>query len=154
MKRISSLALVLGIISLQGVSAERIMGTPGVISEFTQVEELVKNKKITKEYRKKTLEQNLLNAVKFTFLKKYPDYQEKVKELNPESISFEQQKGTYNYYLKFKDYFLYYNFALDPEIYVQLPVDEKFYIKNQELASAGDSSSSAPSSPKPEAENK
>jgi hypothetical protein len=147
MKRISILALAIGLFTLQSIQAERIMGTPGVISEFTQVEELVKNKKITKDYRKKTLEKNLVNAVRFTILKKYPDYQEKVKDLNASSIAFEQQKGTFNYFLKFKEYFLYYNFAVDPELYVQLPADERFYIKNPELFE----SESASTNPKPEA---
>jgi len=133
MLRIIILALSVTLLSAQSILAERILGTPGIISEFSQVEELVKNKKISRDYRKKTLEKNLINAVRFTFLRKYPDYQEKVKDLNPTSISFEQQKGTFNYFLKYKDYFLYYNFAVDPEVYVQIPADEKFYIKNAEI---------------------
>ena len=100
MVRIIILALAISILSVQSILAERILGTPGVISEFSQVEELVKNKKISRDYRKKTLDKNLVNAVRFTFLRKYPDYQEKIKDLNPTSITFEQQKGTFNYFLK------------------------------------------------------
>jgi hypothetical protein len=133
MVRIIILALAISILSVQSILAERILGTPGVISEFSQVEELVKNKKISRDYRKKTLDKNLVNAVRFTFLRKYPDYQEKIKDLNPTSITFEQQKGTFNYFLKFKDYFIYYSFAVDPELYVQIPADERFYLKNPEL---------------------
>ena len=133
MVRIIILALAISILSVQSILAERILGTPGVISEFSQVEELVKNKKISRDYRKKTLDKNLVNAVRFTFLRKYPDYQEKIKDLNPTSITFEQQKGTFNYFLKFKDYFIYYSFAVDPELYVQIPSDERFYLISPEL---------------------
>jgi hypothetical protein len=133
MVRIIILALAISILSVQSILAERILGTPGVISEFSQVEELVKNKKISRDYRKKTLDKNLVNAVRFTFLRKYPDYQEKIKDLNPTSITFEQQKGTFNYFLKYKDYFIYYSFAVDPELYVQIPSDERFYLKSPEL---------------------
>jgi len=127
------LALSFSLISLQSLKAERILGTSGVISEFSQVEELVKNKKISRDYRKKTLEKNLVNAVRLTFLRKYADYQEKIKELNPANIAFEQQKGTFNYFIKFKEYFISYSFSVDPELYVQLPSDEKFYIKSAEV---------------------
>jgi len=125
---------LIALTSMQALLAERILGTPGVISEFSEVEELVKNRKISREYRKQTLEKNLVNAVRFTFLRRYADSTDKVKELTAANISFEQQKGTFNYFIKYKDHYLYYNFAVDPEIYLQVPSDEKLYIKTAELS--------------------
>ncbi|MCB1179370.1 MAG: hypothetical protein KDK36_17445 [Leptospiraceae bacterium] len=132
MKKTGLIIALLVVFSGQ-IFAERVIGTPGIISEFSKVEELVKNKRITKEYRKQTLEKNLLTAVKFTLLKKYADYDEKIKDLTSENIKFEQQKGTFNYYIQYKDYFLFYNFAVDPELYSQLPTDDRIYIKTKEV---------------------
>lgn len=163
---------ILSLLTAGQISAERIIatGAPSIISEFTKVEELTKNKGITEEFRKKTLEKNLLNAVKGTLLKKFPDYQKKTEDLKDmSSIAFEQQKGTFNYYVKYvtkktdkdKDgkesapyiFYLFYNFAVDPEIYIQLPVDDRIYISTPELEALGNSSSSktpaAPSTSKP-----
>lgn len=116
------------------VFAERILGTTGVISDFSKIEEILRNKKITKEYRQKTLEKNILTAVRFSLLKKYPDYQERIKDLSMDKIKFEQQKGTYNYYINYNEYYFYYNFATDPELYVQLPLDDRLYIRTPEIA--------------------
>lgn len=100
-----------------------------VIDEFAKTEEYIKNRKISKEYRKKTLEKNLTNAIKYTMHKKFPDYQSKIKDLKPDAIKFEQEKGTFNYFISYKDYYIFYNFAVDPEVYLQLPADEKMYVK-------------------------
>lgn len=126
--------------------AERILGTPGIISDFTKIEELMRNKKVTKEYRQKTLEKNILTAVKFSLLKKYPDYEERIKDLSFDKIKFEQLKGTYKYYINYNDYYFYYDFATDPELYVQLPLDDRLYIKTPELEEQMKSASSSPSS--------
>lgn len=116
------------------IFAERILGSTGVISDFSKIEEIMRNKKITKEFRQKTLEKNILTAVRFSLLKKYPDYEERIKDLSMDKIKFEQQKGTFNYYINYNDYYFYYNFATDPELYVQLPLDDKLYIKTPEVA--------------------
>ena len=100
-----------------------------VIDEFAKTEEYIKNRKISKEYRKKTLEKNLTNAIKYTMHKKFPDYQSKIKDLKADALKFEQEKGTFNYYLNYKEYYIFYNFAVYPEVYLQLPIDEKMYIK-------------------------
>ncbi len=111
-------------------AAERIQQENSkVIDEFAKTEEYIKNRKISKEYRKKTLEKNLTNAIKYTMHKKFPDYQAKIKDLKPEAIKFEQEKGTFNYFINYKDYYIFYNFAVDPEVYLQLPADEKMYVK-------------------------
>lgn len=115
------------------VFAERILGTTGVISDFAKIEEIMRNKKITREYRQKTLEKNLLTAVKFSLIKKYPDYEDRIKDLSFDKVKFEQLKGTYKYYISFKEYYFYYDFATDPELYVQMPLDDRIYIKTPEI---------------------
>ncbi|MDX1960833.1 MAG: hypothetical protein SFU98_19830 [Leptospiraceae bacterium] len=145
MKKWMMLAIFSAIV-VSEIQAERILGTPGVISEFGKVEELTKNRKVTLAYRKKTLDKNLTDAVKFTIMKKYPDYAERTKELNAGSISFEQQKGTFNYFIKYKEYYFYYSFAVDPELYVQFPVDDRVYIKSKEIEEDEKTSGAPPSS--------
>lgn len=49
--------------------------------------------------------------------------------MKADALKFEQEKGTFNYYLNYKEYYIFYNFAVDPEVYLQLPIDEKMYIK-------------------------
>jgi len=130
MKPFLSTILIAFLLTSALSAAERIQQENSkVIDEFAKTEEYIKNRKISKEYRKKTLEKNLTNAIKYTMHKKFPDYQAKIKDLKPEAIKFEQEKGTFNYFLSYKDYYIFYNFAVDPEVYLQLPVDEKMYIK-------------------------
>jgi hypothetical protein len=146
MKQFLSTILIAFLLTSGLSAADRIQQEKSeVINEFAKTEEYTKNRKISKEYRKKTLEKNLTNAIKYTMHKKFPDYQAKIKDLKPEAIKFEQEKGTFNYYLTFKDYYIFYNFAVDPEVYLQLPVNEKMYIKlpDQEKETA----SSAPPEP-------
>ncbi|MBK8397362.1 MAG: hypothetical protein IPL26_19270 [Leptospiraceae bacterium] len=129
MNQFLSTTLIAFILTSSLYSADRITGTEGVINEFAKTEEYTKNRKISKEYRKKTLESNLANAIRYTMHKKFPDYQSRIKDLKPDAIKFEQEKGTFNYFLNYKEYYIFYNFAVDPEVYLQLPVDEKMYIK-------------------------
>ncbi len=142
MKPFLSTILIAFLLTSGLIAADRIQQENSkVIDEFAKTEEYTKNRKISKEYRKKTLEKNLTNAIKYTMHKKFPDYQSRIKDLKPDAIKFEQEKGTFNYYLTYKDYYIYYNFAVDPEVYLQLPADEKMYIKltdqDKETASTG-----------------
>ncbi len=130
------------LIFVSSLAAERIVGTPGVISDFSKIEELIRNKKITREFRQKTLEKNLLTAVRFTLFKKYPDYEERIKDLSFSKLKFEQQKGTFNYYVNYNEYYIYYNFAVDPELYVQFPADDRLYVRTPEMEEDFKSSSS------------
>jgi hypothetical protein len=142
---------ILFFVALQ-ITADRIPGKDGVIDDFVKTEEYNKNKKISKDFRKKTLERNLTTAIKYTMHKKYADYKDRIKDLKPETISFEQEKGTFNYFINYRDYYFFYNFAVDPEVYVQLPQDERVYIKMLEQdtelkASAGATGSSKSTTP-------
>lgn len=147
--KLASIFIIFLIFTGLEISAERIPGTKDVINDFVKTEEFNKNKKISKDYRKKNLEKNLTNAIKYTMHKKFPDYKERIKDLKADTISFEQEKGTFNYYVNFKDYYLFYNFAVDPEIYVQLPQDEKMFIKmiEQDAETKGTSSGASSSAP-------
>jgi hypothetical protein len=130
MKPFLSTILIAFLLTSGLIAADRIQQENSkVIDEFAKTEEYTKNRKISKEYRKKTLEKNLTNAIKYTMHKKFPDYQSRIKDLKADAIKFEQEKGTFNYYLTYKDYYIFYNFAVDPEVYLQLPADEKMYIK-------------------------
>ena len=146
MNQFLSTLLIAFLLTSSLYSADRITGTDGVINDFAKKEEYIKNRKISKEYRKKTLEKNLTNAIRYTMHNKFPDYQPRIKDLKPDAIKFEQEKGTFNYFLSYKDYYIFYNFAVDPEVYLQLPVDEKMYIKlaDQDKETAESSSPATP----------
>jgi hypothetical protein len=129
MKHYLSTILIVFFLASSLFSSDRIPGNEGIIDGFAKTEEFTKNRKISKEYRKKTLQKNLTNAVRYTMHKKFPDYQNRTKDLSADAIKFEQEKGTFNYFLTYKEYYIFYNFAVDPEVYLQLPIDEKMYIK-------------------------
>ena len=151
MNQFLSTILIAFILTSSLFSADRIPGTEGIIKDFAKTEEYTKNRKISKEYRKKTLESNLTNAIRYTMHKKFPDYKNRIKDLKPDAIKFEQEKGTFNYFLTYKDYYIFYNFAIDPEVYLHLPVDEKMYIKlqDQDKETADSASPAAPAKAAP-----
>lgn len=111
-------------------SQDRVMGSSNVLNEFTKIEDSIKHQEpLTIEEKDRNLKKNLATAMKYSIHKKYMDYKDRIKDLKPEALNFYQEPGTFNYIVQFKNYFGYYNFSVDPEIYIQLPVDEKFYTK-------------------------
>lgn len=123
------ICLLILLFSINVYSLDRVLGTPDVLDEFSRTEESIKHKQLSKENRDKTLKKNLTTAVKYSIHKKYLDSKERIKDLRPDSIKFYQDPGTYNYVIQYKEYYGYYYFAVDPELYIQLPVDERFYSK-------------------------
>lgn len=110
----------------------------GVINDFNKVEEYRSNSIASRQYREMTLEKNVLSAINSSFTKKYvaKEREALLKGLGMKDITFEQEKGTYNYYLSFsikgdgaQTYLIFYNFATNPELFLQDPVDERVYLK-------------------------
>lgn len=108
----------------------------GLIEDFYLVEEywVSKHKFPAKEFRMRTLEKNLKSAIKYSLHRKFmvKDYEEKgiddkVDKMTLSKIDFRQEPGTFNYYLKVDDHIYFYNFAADPELYIQNPQDERVY---------------------------
>lgn len=123
----------MGFIASSGYAIDRIQGTPEALDEFLKTEEFVKYKKIASNVKDRTLKKNLVSAVKFSILKRYPDFKERTKDLKPENVSFYQEDGAFTYFVKYKDYYGQYFFVSDPELYIQQPVDERFYLRPEEF---------------------
>ncbi|EQA70385.1 LIC11625 family surface-exposed protein [Leptospira noguchii] len=116
----------------------------GVVEEFNKVEEYNKNVKLSDATKKATLEKNLLSAVKYTLHHRYLEYKEITKDLNADTMLYEPQKGTYTVYVKFKKYLFFYSFKMDPEIYLQTPENEVFYLRPENLDDPHKENTSAP----------
>ncbi|WP_061243118.1 LIC11625 family surface-exposed protein [Leptospira interrogans] len=129
MKKILAICLLFffALFSLQAGKSQ------GVVEEFNKVEEYNKNVKLSDAAKKATLEKNLLSAVKYTLHHRYLEYKEITKDLNTDTMLYEPQKGTYTVYVKFKKYLFFYSFKMDPEIYLQTPENEVFYLRPENL---------------------
>ena len=119
------------------VFADRV---EGIVDEFTKVEDFILNRKASTDYKKKNLERNILSAIRLSLHKRYLDFETQIKEMNMTSVSYEIPKDSFSCYVRYKQYYIYYGFAVDPELYLQSPVEEKFYIKPEGSLATGDNS--------------
>lgn len=101
----------------------------GLIDEFMEVEDFLSKKKPSPEFRKKMLEKNLVDSLKNTLSKKFSNPKEELKDIKIEDIDYERQENTYKYYIRFKEFYIFYEFAMDPEIFIQLPQAEIVYVR-------------------------
>ncbi|MCE9501776.1 MAG: hypothetical protein K8R21_14940 [Leptospira sp.] len=123
------------------VFADRV---EGIVDEFTKVEDFILNRKPSNDYKKKNLERNILSAVRLSLHKRYLDFDVQIKEMNMTSVSYEIPKDSYSCYVRYKQYYIYYGFAMDPELYLQSPIEEKFYVKPEGSLATGDSKANHP----------
>ncbi len=101
----------------------------GLINEFMEVEDFLSKKKPSPEFRKRMLEKNLLDSLKNTLSRKFANPKEELKDLKIEEVDYERQPNTFKFYIRYKDFYVFYDFAMDPEIYLQLPQTEILYVK-------------------------
>ncbi len=128
MKRIVLLALALCLAS--PLFAGKVSG---LVEEFNKIEEFNKNRKLSDAVKKATLEKNLVSAMKYSLHRKYLEYKDYTKDLKTDSISYEPQKGTFGVYVKYKTYIVFYSYLMDPELYLQTPINEVFYVRPENL---------------------
>jgi hypothetical protein len=126
MKIRNILTVSLGLFVATSLMADRQLG---VMNEFSKVEEFVQNPIPSKAFRERTLERNLKNAIRSSLVKGHvaKEREEKLKDIKIASINFEQEKNTFNYYVKYNDLLFFYNFSTNPELYLQNPIDERAY---------------------------
>lgn len=101
----------------------------GLINEFMEVEDYLSKKKPSPEFRKNMLERNLLDSLKTTLARKFKTKENELKKLSIEDIDYERQAQTFKFYIRYKTYYIFYDFATDPEIYIQLPKEEILYVR-------------------------
>lgn len=101
----------------------------GIMTEFRSTEEAIRNAQKTPEARQKTLENNLIRAVRLAISRRY--HAEKtglLKELSTETVLYENPTSDKVYYVKYKTFIVRFDFIRDPELYNQAPTYEKFLI--------------------------
>ncbi|WCL47895.1 hypothetical protein [Leptospira sp. GIMC2001] len=108
------------------IQAEEVQG---LVQEFLEVEDYLSKKKPSPEARKKILEKNLLDSVRNTLSRKISAPATELKNLKVSELSYERPANTNKFYIKYKNYYMYYSFSMEPEIYLQLPQEEILYVK-------------------------
>ncbi|MBL8021151.1 MAG: hypothetical protein JNM27_15895 [Leptospirales bacterium] len=121
MKKILTLALLISTLPLLAGRKE------GLQQEFRAVEEAIRNKQTGPEARLKTLESNLVNAVRLSINRHfYEDREKMLKELTAATIDYENPTSPVIYFVKYKNVLLRFEFSRSPELFLQSPVFEKF----------------------------
>lgn len=105
----------------------------GLDKEFSQVEEHYKNVKTDDTIKKKILEKNILSAVRMTVIKRFPDYNLLLKDLKMSDISYQYKSETKICYVKYKTYLYSYTYYKDPQVYLQSPINEIYYLKPEKM---------------------
>ncbi len=101
----------------------------GVMTEFRKVEEDIRHRSTSPEQRQKTLEDNLLRAVRITIMRQfYEKREELLRDLNIGNVFFENPTSPLVFYVKHKNFVVRYDFARDPEEFIQSPTYEKFML--------------------------
>ncbi len=104
----------------------------GVAAEFRAVEEGIRKKKHDPEVLRKTLESNLVRAMRAAIQRRFYEDQEKHLEgLSPENLSWEKTFSDNVYFVKFRYFIVRFDFARDPRLFIQAPVYEKFLIMDE-----------------------
>jgi hypothetical protein len=117
--------------------------SPGIIDEYTQVEGYINDRKPTNEFKKRNLEFNILTAVKSTLAKKINNTKE-IKAINMTEIAYEKAKDSHKVYVRYKAFYIYYEFIINPEIYIVSPLDEIVYLKPESFKPVASEADQAP----------
>ena len=105
----------------------------GLEKEFSQIEEHYKQDAPSDADKTRVLEKNLVSAVRLSLVRRFLNYDEKIKNLTPANISYQLISETSSCYVKYEQFYIFYKFYKDPRTYAQSPVFESFYIKPENL---------------------
>lgn len=121
-------ALVLNIANIQAEPGE------GILKEFRQTEEMIRNKTKSKDERKKTLEVNLESAMRLAIKRRFYHTQKEVlKDLNSKTLVYEKHPSTnLIWFARYKNYYVRFDFARNPEMFYQAPAMDKFLVRDTE----------------------
>ncbi|MCR9143317.1 MAG: hypothetical protein NXI24_13780 [bacterium] len=111
----------------------------GIMTEFRATEEAIRNAQKTPEARQKTLEDNLLRAVRLAISRRFhTEKKDFLMDLNTETMFYENPTSEKVYYVKYKNFIVRFDYSRDPELYIQAPTYEKFLIVGGEGAAHSD----------------
>jgi hypothetical protein len=101
----------------------------GVAAEFRAVEESIRKRKHDPAILQKTLEDNLVRAMRAAIRRRFYEDQNKYLEgLTAENITWEKTFSDNVYFVKFRYFIVRFDFARNPELFIQSPVYEKFLL--------------------------
>ncbi len=127
MKKIAIIAL--NIISMMLPAALLAGEKQGVMAEYRAVEEAIRNRTRTRESRDAMLKNNIMRAMRVALERRYyDDREQRVKTLTWEALEWENPTSPNVYYVKFETFIVRFQFAKDPEFYIQSPIHEKFLV--------------------------
>lgn len=109
----------------------------GVMIEFRKMEEEIRRRRRGAAVRKRTLENNLVRAMsRIVFRMFYPERVELLKGLNEKTIVYDNPTSPLVYYVKYDTktrlILVRFDYARDPEYYLQTPAFEKMLIRDKE----------------------
>lgn len=100
-------------------------GTAGVRDEYEKTRKDHEARlKLTKEEKEAILKDNLFRAMRSILMRQAQNNEDvtKVAKIKPDNFSFEREKGSFNYYVKFGGTVAYFRFVSDPRRFVQDPI--------------------------------
>lgn len=109
----------------------------GVMIEFRKLEEDIRRRRRGASVRQKTLENNLVRAMsRIVFRMFYPEREELLKDLNAKTLVYDNPTSPLVYYVKYDTkkrlILVRFDYARDPEYYLQTPAFEKMLIRDKE----------------------
>jgi hypothetical protein len=104
----------------------------GISAEFRAVEEGIRKRKHDPAVLQKTLEDNLVRAMRAAIRRRfYEDEKKHLEGLTPENITWEKTFSDNVYFVKFRYFIVRFDFARDPRLFIQAPLYEKFLILDE-----------------------
>ncbi len=104
----------------------------GVAAEFRAAEEGIRKKQKDPKVFQKTLEENLIRAMRSAIRRRfYQDQAKYLEGLTPENISWEKTFSDNVYFVKFRYFIVRFDFARDPTLFAQSPIFEKLLILDE-----------------------
>ncbi|TGN18505.1 LIC11625 family surface-exposed protein [Leptospira idonii] len=121
--------IVLFLFSFIFTASVSAQASGGLAEEFTKLEDYLRNKKQSPEEKKKIFESNILNSIRITLNRRLADPKKELKDLKIQDVQTERLEGTNNLFVKYKNFYISYSYAVDPEEYLTTPVEEKLLEK-------------------------
>lgn len=128
-RKLASAFLSLTMLPLAGIAAGP---KEGVQAEFRAVEEGIRRRQHDPKVLEKTLEDNILRAMRAAIRRRFYEDQAKYLEgLTVDNLTWEKTFSDRVYFVKFRYFIVRFDFARDPLLFTQAPVYEKFLIVDE-----------------------
>lgn len=93
----------------------------GVAEEFSRVEQSIANPKLSEAEKTKIFEKNILSNLKLSISKRETTVSPNV---DFSKVAWEKVPNSFKIYVRYNEYYIFYDFSRDPSIYLQFPKEE------------------------------